>query len=273
LDDYRTRAETFIASGQNDSALTYLRLALSIDPENAILKKEAARLENLLQSEKETKGKEASILRLRQEALQSGRVEYSAGNFKRALGLLEEQTQLGDAEFSELSGRIQTSLDSAKKNLDSTGWAAFTDKKFEIALAVWEKMAALDPADTLASRRFQLVAEEIQVSDLVRKGIADFEAGRLIAAEEAFEKVVARRPGEPVAMSYLQKIRAAAVGRTTLGDLQKDPEAWRFYNEGLAAYTAQEYQQALDIWQDLLLRYPNNEALLRNVADAKKRLE
>ncbi len=74
-------------------------------------------------------------------------------------------------------------------------------------------------------------------------------------------------------MSYLQKIRAAGAGRTTLEDLQKDPEAWRFYNEGLAAYTAQEYQQALDIWQNLLLRYPNNEALLRNVADAKKRLE
>lgn len=273
LDDYRSRAKAFGASGQNDSALAYLRLALSIDPENEALKKEAVRLENLLQIEKETKGKEALTLRLRQEALQSGRVEYSAGSFKKALGLLEERTQLGDAEFSELSSRIQTSLDSAKKNLDSIGWAAFTDKKFEIALAAWEKMAALDPADMLASRRFQLVAEEIQVSDLVRKGIADFEVGRLLAAQESFEQVLKLRLTEPVAASYLQKIRAAAVGRTTLEDLQKDPEAWRLYNEGLAAYTAQEYQQALDIWQDLLLRYPNNEALLRNVADAKKRLK
>ncbi len=273
LDDYHSRVETFAAAGRNDSALAYLRLALGIDPENAILKKEAVRLENLLQSERETKEKEALTLRLRQEALRSGRVEYSAGNFKKALGLLEERTILGDAEFSELSGRIQTSLDSAKKNLDSTGWAAFTDKKFEIALTAWEKMAALDPADTLASKRFQLVAQEIQVSDLVRKGIADFEAGRLFAAGESFEQVLKVRSSDPVAIYYLQKIRATAISRTTLEDLQKDPEAWRLYNEGLAAYTAQEYQKALEIWQDLLLRYPNNEALLRNVTDAKKRLK
>jgi hypothetical protein len=81
------------------------------------------------------------------------------------------------------------------------------------------------------------------------------------------------RPGEPVAASYLQKIRSSAARPTSLADLQKDPEAWRLYNEGLAAYTARDYQKALDIWQALLLRYPNNEALLRNVADARKRLQ
>ena len=273
LDDYRSRAGTFGASGQNDSALTYLRLALSIDPENETLKKEAVRLENVLQREKKTKEKEALTERLRQEALQSGRVEYSAGNFKRALGLLEERTGLGDVEFVELSGRIQTSLDSAKKNLDSTGWAAFNRKDFETALAAWEKMGSLDPSDTTSTAHFKMVAGEIKVLDLLKKGIADFEAGRLFAAQESFEQVLKVRSTEPVAISYLQKIRAAAAGRTTLEDLQKDPEAWRLYNEGLAAYTTQEYQKALDIWQGLLLRYPNNQALLRNVADAKKRLE
>jgi tetratricopeptide (TPR) repeat protein len=273
LDDYRSQAEIFVASGQNDSALTYLRVALSIDPDNETLKKEAVRLENLLQSEKETEEKEASTLRFRQEALRSGRVEYSAGNFKKALGLLEERTKLGDAEFSELSGRIQVSLDSAKKNLDSSGWAAFNRKDFETALAAWEKMGNLDPSDTSSSAHFKMVAGEFKVSELLKKGIADFEAGRLFAAGESFEQVLKVRSSDPMAISYLQKIRAAATSRTTLEDLQKDPEAWRLYNEGLTAYTAQEYQKALEIWQDLLLRYPNNEALLRNVADAKKRLE
>ncbi len=273
LEEYRSKSETFGISGQNDSALAYLRLALGIDSENTILKKEAVRLETLLRAEEETQEREALTLRLRQEALQSAQREYSAGKFKNALSFLEERRNLGDTEFLELAGRIQGSMDSAKKNLDSTGWAAFYEKKFEQALATWEKMAALDPADTLASKRFQLVAEEIEVSDWVRIGIAHFEAGRLFAAQGSFEKVLTRRPREPVATSYLQKIRAAAAGRTTLEDLQKDPEAWRLYNEGLAAYAAQEYQKALDIWQSLLLRYPNNEALLRNVADAQKRLE
>lgn len=273
FDDYRSRAESFGAAGENDSALAYIRLALGINPENEVLKKEAVRLDHLLQAEKEAGEKEALTLRLRQEALQSGRAEYSAGNYKKALDFLEERTRLGDAEFGELSERIQTSLDSAKKNLDSTGWAAFHRKEFETALGAWEKMGALDPSDTASSARFKMVAAEIKVSDLLRRGIADFEAGRLFAAQESFEQMLKLRPAEPVATSYLQKIRSTAASRTTLEDLQKDPEAWRLYNEGLAAYTAQEYQRALDIWQGLLLRYPNNEALLRNVADAKKRLE
>ncbi|MCI0405810.1 MAG: PorV/PorQ family protein [candidate division Zixibacteria bacterium] len=273
LDGYRSRAETFGAAGQKDSALAYLRLALAIDPENEALKKEAVRLETLLQSEKEDREQEALTLRLRQEALQSAQREYSIGNFRKALEYLEDQTNQGDARFLELAGRVQASLDSAKKTLDSAGWAAFNEKKFELALAAWEKMAALDPGDTVASKRFQLVAEEIEVSELLRKGIADFEAGRLIAAQGNFEKVLARRPREGVAAGYLLKISAAATRRTTLEDLQKDPEAWRLYNEGLAAYAAREYQKALDIWQNLLLRYPHNEALLRNVADARKRLK
>ncbi len=273
LEEYRSKSETFGVSGQNDSALAYLRLALGIDPENETLKKETVRLEALLQSEKEAREQEALNLRLRQEALQSAQREYSIGNFRKALEYLEDQTKQGDARFLELAGRVQASLDSAKKNLDSAGWAAFTEKKFETALASWEKMAALDPADTLVSSRFRLVAEEIKISDLLKRGIADFEAGRLFSAEQNFEEILKRRPNEPTAASYLQKIRSNAAHPTTLEDLQKDPEAWRLYNEGLTAYTAQAYQKALNIWQNLLVRYPNNEALLRNVADAKKRLK
>ncbi|MCI0329987.1 MAG: PorV/PorQ family protein [candidate division Zixibacteria bacterium] len=273
LEEYRSKAEIFAAAGQNDSALAYLRLTLGIDPENEALKREAARLEHLLQVEKETKEQEALSLRLRQEALESGRTEYALGNFKNALTLLEEQVRLGDSEFAELSGRIQKSLDSAKNLLDSTGWAAFNRKEFENALAAWEKMGTLDPSDTTASARFKMAAGEIKVADLLKKGIADFEAGRLLAAQESFEQALKLRPAEPAAQAYLQKIRAAAEARTRLEDLQKDPEAWRLYNEGLAAYTAGEYQKALDVWESLLLRYPNNEALLRNVADAKKRLK
>lgn len=273
LEAYRSQAESFGTSGQNDSALAYVRLALGIDPENEILKKEAVRLENLVRTEKETKDEEALTLRLRQEAIESAQREYSVGNFKKALGHLEERASLGDGEFTALAGRIRASLDSAKGSLDSSGWRAFREKRFEAALAAWEKMAALDPADTLASGRFRVVAEEIKISDLLKKGIADFEAGRLFSAEQNFEEILKLRPGEPAASSYLQKIRSTAARPTTLENLQKDPEAWRLYNEGLSAYTARDYQKALEIWQGLLLRYPNNEALLRNVADAKKRLQ
>ncbi len=273
LEAYRSTSEVFSSAGQNDSALAYLRLALGIDPESEFLKKESARLENLLQIERETKEKEATASRLRNEALQSARADYAGGNYKKALGLLEERTNLGETEFVELSGRIQTSLDSAQRSLDSTGWAAFNRKEFETALAAWEKMGTLDPSDTTASARFKMVAREIKVSDLLKKGVADFEAGRLFAAQECFEQALTLRPFEPVAVSYLQKIRAAAKAETKLEDLQKDPEAWQLYNEGLAAYTAREYQKALEIWQGLLLRYPNNEALLRNIADAKRRLK
>jgi tetratricopeptide (TPR) repeat protein len=273
LEAYRSQAERFSASGENDSALGYVRLALGMDPENEVLQKEAVRLENLVQTEKETKEEEALALRLRLEGLESARREFSAGNFKKALGHLEERAGLGDGEFAALAERIRTSLDSAISSLDSVGWRAFREKRFEGALAAWEKMAALDPADTLASGRFRLVAEEIKISDLLKKGIADFEAGRLFSAQQSFEEIMKHRPGEPVAASYLQKIRSSAARPTSLADLQKDPEAWRLYNEGLAAYTARDHQKALDIWQALLLRYPNNEALLRNVADARKRLQ
>lgn len=273
LENYRQQAERFAGAGQSDSALAYVRLALGIDPDNESLKNEAVRLENLLRTEEENREQAVLDTRLREEALQSAQREYSAGHFKRALGFLEERARAGDTELVRLSTRVQTSLDSAKKSLDSAAWAAFREKRFEDALAAWEKMSSLDPADSSASNRFQLVAQEIKISDLTKQGIADFEAGRLFSAGENFRKVLQLRPGEPVATAYLQKIRSTTEAPTTLADLQKDPEAWRQYNEGLGAYAGQDYRRALEIWQGLLSRYPNNEALLRNVADAKKRLK
>jgi tetratricopeptide (TPR) repeat protein len=273
LEEYQGRVGSFAAAGQKDSALAYLRLALGIDPENAAMRQQAGRLEQELQAERREKETGALRDRLRGEALTSAGREYQNGNYQKALALLEEGKKAGDAEFAELSRAVTASLDSAKSALDSTGWRAFQQKNFDRALSAWEKLSQLDPSDTLAKARFQMVAEEIKTDDILKRGITDFDAGRFLAAEENFRDVLQRRPQDPTAQSYLQKIRSTGGEKTTLEDLQKDPEAWREYNLGLAAYTAREYQKALDIWQKLLERHPNNEALLRNIADARKRLE
>jgi tetratricopeptide (TPR) repeat protein len=273
LEDYRSRAGEFAAAGHKDSALAYLRLVLGIDPENESMQEQARQLEQALQAEREAREAAAAAHRLRSEALSSARREYQGGNYQKALALLEQGRKSGDAELVGLARTVTASLDSAKSSLDSSGWRAFRQRDFDGALSAWEKLSGLDPSDGLAKARFQMVANEIETDDWLKKGIAAFDAQRLLAAEENFRRVLQRRPQDPVALGYLQKIRAAAGQKTTLEDLQKDPEARRQYNEGLAAYTAREYQKALDIWQKLLERYPDNEALLRNIADAKKRLE
>jgi len=273
LEEYQGKGEKFLFSGQNDSALTYYRLALGIDPENEDLKSEVGRLESSLREEKETRENELKATRLRNEALESARRGYESGSYKSALNALESGKKTGDLEFVELSAKIKGSLDSAKQALDSTGWAAFRKKEFDRSLMAWKKLSELDSEDTLASNRFDLVAREIKADDLLKQGIANYDAGQLMTAEENFKKVLEQRPSDPVAASYLQKIRAATAQKTTLEDLKKDPQAWRVYNLGRAAYTAGDYQKALEFWQQLALRYPNNEALLRNVAEAKKRLK
>jgi outer membrane protein assembly factor BamD (BamD/ComL family) len=131
----------------------------------------------------------------------------------------------------------------------------------------------LDPQDTLTAGRFDLVAREIKADDLFKQGISSYETGRLMAAEESFKKALELRPSDAVASSYLQKIRSATAEKTSLEDIKKDPQAWRLYNQGRAAYTAGDYQKAVGFWQGLALRYPNNEALLRNIAEARKRLK
>ncbi len=273
LDEYRGKGENFISSGQKDSALAYYRLALGIDPENEDLKNEVGRLDALVKEEKEVKEKVLETARVRSQALESAQRDYVSGRYKSALNILESGKNSGDLEFVELSGKIKGSLDSAKQAVDSMGWAAFRKKEFDQALVAWKKLSELDSQDSLASNRFDLVAREIKADDLFKQGISNYESGRLMAAEENFKKVLERRPSDPVAASYLQKIHAATAQKTTLEDLKKDPQAWRLYNQGRAAYTTGDYQKALAFWQELALRYPNNEALLRNIAEAKKRLK
>lgn len=273
LEEYRSRAEAFVSSGKTDSALTCYRLAQGIDPEDAVLQEEVNRLEGLVKADRERKEKEAEALRQREEKLYSAERDYAAGDYKKALGLLEEGRKGGDPDFVDLSRKIEVSLDSTKKALDAAGWEAFRKKEFDLALVAWKKLAEVDPEDTAASRRFELVAREIKADDWLKRGIADFESGQLLAAEENFKQVLLLRPADGVALSYLEKIRAAAARRTTLEDLKKDPQAWQLYNQGRAAYTAGDFQEALNIWEKLALRYPNNEALLRNIAEAKKRLK
>ena len=92
-------------------------------------------------------------------------------------------------------------------------------------------------------------------------------------AEKQLNLALSIEPQDQTAQEYLQRVRARTAKRTTLEDLKKDTEIWKIYQEGLSQYQQGNYQEAIDLWNEVLKVYPNNANTLRNIQQARARLQ
>ena len=76
-----------------------------------------------------------------------------------------------------------------------------------------------------------------------------------------------------MAKEYLLKIKEADAQPSTLEELQVDREAWQWYLDGLRHSRRQDHQKAIDSWEKVLKKYPNNKSTLDNIEQARRYLQ
>lgn len=262
-----------------DSASAYFRLALEMEPEDQEIIGSLAAIEEMRRVQREQAEKLDSAefdLRqtinnfLNQAELMFARRMYSAS--LEMLDLIFEsdpdnpwaqrlQEQIHEARQREIVMRLEE------------GRQAERDKKLVEAIEAYNRVLEIDPGNTEAGPARSRVLATMGLPEKIRLGIELYEQGEYRDARRQFQDILKVNPNEPVALDYMQRIETPPVRTSTLEDIERDPETWTLYLDGLRYMRNKEYQKAIDNWQRVLDKFPNNPNTLNNIEQARLRLK
>ncbi len=111
--------------------------------------------------------------------------------------------------------------------------------------------------------------DKIRVLDYYRTGLLEYKAENWAEARKNFEEARKRAPNDPEIARFFKEAerREKAVDQDILPEMQDK------YTRAFNLYMVGKYQEAIDIWQDLLRIQPYNQRIIRNIDEAEKDLE
>lgn len=275
----RRKADEFYGDLRLDSALTYYQRALAYDEKNPEIIGTIAAIENIQRIKAE---EEARIRSAQLEQLQTVRAYFDQASFlfshkyyPAALDLigliLEIEPENGEA--LALKANISTAMAQEIASARTSCLTSEREGRLLDAVEACNRVLELAPGDSVAIQTRQRISARMDLTEQLKLGIDLYNQNRLSEARRQFEAVLRINPQEQVARDYLAKMNVPQPQETTLEDLQNDKEIWPLYLEGLRYMRNKEYQKAIDAWQQVLKKYPNNSNALENIKQARLRLE
>ena len=275
----RQKANEFYGELRLDSALTYYQRALAYDEKNQEIIGTIAAIENIQRIKAE---EEARIRAAQLEQQQTVRAYFDQANFlfsrkyyPAALDLigliLEIEPENGEA--LTLKRNVSSAMAQDIESARSQCLASEREGRLLDAVEACNRVLDLAPGDSVAIQTRQRISARMDLTEQLKLGIDLYNQNRLSEARRQFEAVLRINPQEQVARDYLARMNVPRPQETTLEDLQNDREIWPLYLEGLRYMRNKEYQKAIDAWEQVLKKYPNNSNALDNIKQARLRLE
>ncbi|MCP4684328.1 MAG: PorV/PorQ family protein [bacterium] len=261
-----------------DSATYFFSEALKYQPDNREIIGSIAAIEEARRKQRE----QETLLFEAQEELnqtlggfltQAGQL-YAQRHYRASLDLLELIFDIDPDNYraQQLQRQIRQSMsDEIAANFETARQAWEAGRLVE-AIEAYNRILDVDPDNEGASQSKQQVLATMGLPEKIRLGIEMFEKGRYEAAKTQFRAILDVNPNEATALDYLNRIQEAQTRTATLEDLQNDAEIWSLYLDGLRFMRNKEYQQAIEAWQKVLAKYPNNPNTLNNIEQARLRM-
>jgi len=276
---YREKADKYYRNLRLDSALTYYQRALAFDEKNQEIIGTIAAIENI---QRIKEAEEARIRAAQQEQQQTERAYFDQATFLYnrkyypasldLLGLILE-IDPDNAEARTLKAKIESAMSREIAAARTLCIASERDGRLLDAVEACNRVLELAPGDTIATQTRQRISTRMDLTQQLKVGIDLYNQNRLSEARRQFEGVLKINPQEPVARDYLAKIDVPQPQETTLEDIQNDRDIWPLYLEGLRYMRNKEYQKAIDAWEQVLKKYPNNSNAIENIKQARLRME
>lgn len=262
-----------------DSALVAYQQALAFDEKNQELIGRIAGLSKSLEIQRQT---ELEIAR-RQEDINSSISAFydQALNFysKKYYSAAKDMLNLIfdiDPTHKESHGLLleiddALSTEIANKTEEATKAEASGDNLS--ALKAFNRILEIDPQNPVVKNGLERIAQKIDLARQLNNGIKLYDEHKYLEADRLFRQILSFDPENPVAREYLKKIDLTKDKPSTLEDLQKNKAIWQKYLDGLRFMRNNQYQKAIDAWNEVLKVFPNNVNTLNNIEQAKLRLK
>ncbi len=261
-----------------DSAAYFFREALKYQPGNQEIVGSIAAIEEARRRQRE---QETLLFEAQKELNQTlggfltqADLLYAQKHYRASLDLLDLIFDIDpdNPRAQQLQRQIRQSMsDEIALNFEAARQAWEAGRLVE-AIEAYNRILEIEPGNEGASQSKQRVLATMGLPEKIRLGIEMFERGRYEAAKTQFRSILDVNPNEATALDYLSRIQEAQTRTATLEDIQKDADVWSLYLDGLRFMRNKEYQQAIEAWQKVLEKYPNNPNTLNNIEQARLRM-
>ncbi len=169
-----------------------------------------------------------------------------------------------------INARVDERIRTALREADQ----AFNKGDFVEAYKNYGDVLEFDRSNRTALEGARAAKLQIDLAQHLKQAIDYFEQERYILSQRKFNSVLQLDPNNEAAFEYLERIDEIMKDESLPVDqnLQQDTTMQRIYTEGLDAYQAGDYQRAIDLWEQVLKKYPNHQGALKNIRQARLRL-
>lgn len=272
-------ASDAFARNELDSALVFCDQVLGYDPDHEQAGNLRERISELIEErdaeELETHTREKSRTDMIESRLNSGMALLDEGKLNEASVEFNEALKLDpdNAQAQEGLSRIEDEIDRLVNQYRSDGEVRFAAKDYGEAIVIWNRALELRPEMDDFERRIESARRLMVLDQKLSSAMDAYSSGDTLSARRLFNEVLEIDPENPSAIEHLRIMDVESIPVVTLDQLQDDEEYWTKYLEGLRLFREKQYQQAIDVWQDVLDKYPGSAETKANIEQARLRLD
>ena len=277
-------AERFRAEGSLEQALDELKVAREYDPTNEDI---GTRLESIQQEildQQAARTRESEKALLINQHFQLGLKYYSDNEYVLARTEWRNVLDIDPENESASDYLTRTEEKIAEQISQHIGRARELERsgEFADALSEWNLVRILDPehADATAAverlngrleemrRSYRSASRRLELVDLYETALTAYGEGRYANAKSTLEELLRKDPGHEEALNLMRRTERRM---TPLTDEKKE-EIKQLYISGMKFFTQGNYAAAVDEWRKILNIDPDNESVLKNIEEARRRL-
>jgi tetratricopeptide (TPR) repeat protein len=193
-----------------------------------------------------------------------GKTSYDNKDYRTALELFDaalaiDPTHSGARRYKNLilnsrTGQSRKYLELAREYFEKKDWQE---------AIVWADSALkMNPTHSEASIIKQNAATKLDIENLMRQARAEYNAGRYLEALELFDTVLTKDAEHTEAQQLRQNCQ-----------LELNARVDEFFNLGIQLYTEEKYQQAIEMWNNVLRINPYHKGALDYKNKAQENLD
>lgn len=232
-----------------DAVKKYLEV-LNLDQDNGVAKRRIAVLKPKIEVFVENK-------------FQEGLRAYRNENFTAAESALLWVLSIDPKHLAAKRNLAKLRNERAKKVQDylEQAEAHFQNRRWEEALAYYEKTLKLSPKDSKAQKGKQATESQLQIVRLFEQGQKQFQAKNYAQAAETYRQILKLEPNNVSAQTELNKCTAI------IGEMAEN-----LFNAGMKLFTLEKYRDAIRKWDEVLRLEPHHKRSLEYIKQAQQRI-
>ncbi len=246
------------------------RAKVMLDSADVLLQKRMDEERRIAVQEAVNKAQAENDRKFIQEHFQKGRLYLDKNQFTQAL--MEFNLALERAPNDET---ILNAIKTTKRRLNEelNRLVVQIRKKFQQgnyseALRLVGEARLLGGDNAQLQKEIDTLAQRIKLQETIQRGLGFFEVGEYDRALKVFEQALKINSNNQLVRQYYEKAKIESKSTNE----KMDPATERKFLQGVDKFVKGQYQEAIDIWQEILKDHPYNKKVLTAIENARERL-